>query len=451
MKARIIKPSQAALLVAAMSMPAMAATVPSISVHAIGDSLPLGSTAPNREYVRDFYGYGSLPGDSSNPGDAAYDPEPFVGWRANLQFHLSDQGFAVDMVGTVSSASDLPDTRLDGTLNPAQFTTADSRTYTYDPDHDAHGGWRIGGDYDLANINGRQNLRNANGGATSGNGTFVYTPGQIPFSTYDASPINIVPGVKSARDGVDVIDTGGNGLVADGANTFDRGIADHLPEMSASLSAANVVMLQVGVNDIKNREDVEGSGSSVTERVQNGNAQARLYNLILDIKSQVAPGTEIYVANVATVNASFDWNTTSDVQEAIEAFNDSFLDTYFGTAFQDIAGYTNAIASASALADPGGLLDNVFLVNTHGQIDEIIGLGGSSLTLGSFGSSSSTTPDYSNALSPDNLHWNEQTYDDIGEFYGKVIAANTAVPEPTSAGLLAPALAALLVRRRRSA
>ncbi len=433
----VSEPSRAALFAAAMALPISAHAVPMIGVHTIGDSLVSGSNADNREYVRDFYGYGTLPGNASDPGDAAYNPVPFASWRAPFQFHLADAGFEVDMLGTVSSVSDLPDTVIDpNTLLPATFTTSDNRTYTYDPDNDAHGGWRIGGTYVLDNNNGGSTLFDANGGATTGNGTFVYTPGQLPFGTFDSGPIDIVPGVDSPVDGVDVIDTGGNGLTPDSANVFGRGIKDHLPEMQPSLTAADVVVLQVGVNDLKNREDVEGSGSSVTEKIENGNAQQRLYDLILDIKSRVSSNTEIYVANIATVNDDFRWDTTADAQEAIEAFNESFRDTYFGNDYQDVAGYTDALATASGTADPGGLLDNVFLVNVHYQIDELIGLNGGG------------TPDYSQAIADDQLHWTDPAFDHVGEFLADVIAETTAVPEPGSALLLAGA-GVLLFRRRR--
>ena len=436
----VSKPSRVALFAAAMALPLSAHAVPMIGVHTIGNSLVSGSTADNREYVRDFYGYGSLPGNSSDPGDAAYNPSTFSSWRAPFQFHLADAGFEVDMLGTVSSVSDLPDTIIDtNTLLPDTFTTSDNRTYTYDPDNDAHGGWRIGGTYDLANANNAgSTLSNANGGATTGNGTFVYTPGQLPFGTFDSGPIDIVPGVDNPDDGVDVLDTGGNGLTADGANVFSRGIKDHLPEMQPSLTAADVVVLQIGVNDLKNREDVEGSGATVTDKIENGNAQQRLYDLILDIKTRVSSSTEIYVANIATINDDFKWDTTADAQEAIEAFNESFRDTYFGNDYQDVAGYTDALATASGTADPGGLLDNVFLVNVHYQIDELIGLNGGG------------TPDYSQAIAPDQLHWSDPAFDHVGEFLADVIAETTAVPEPSSALLLAGA-GALLFRRRRSA
>lgn len=439
-------PSQTALLAAAMAMPAFSSSVPLIKVHTIGNSLVHGSESQAREYVRDYYGYGTLPGDNSDPGDVAnYNPVAFSGWRSALQFNLADHGFEVDMLGTTSSVSDLPDTILDGSLNPASFTTSDSRTYAYDPDHDGHGGWRIGGSYDLANINGRTVLRDANGGATSGFGSFVYTPGQLPISNFDAGPIDV------AGFGTDVLDTGGNGLTADGANVFNRGIRDHLPEMTPSLTSANVVVLQIGINDLKNREDVEGTGSSVTERVQNGNAQMRLYNLILDIKSQVSSDTEIYVSNIATVNAAFDWDTTEDAQEAVEAFNNSFRDTYFGADFQDLAGYTDAIAEASLIADPLGLLDNVFLVNAHRQIDELIGLTPPALLDPESSAASVISPDYSQALSSDQLHWSENGYTHVGDFFADVIAQNTAVPEPTSAGLILAGAGLLIARRRRSA
>ncbi|MEM1212211.1 MAG: PEP-CTERM sorting domain-containing protein [Planctomycetota bacterium] len=432
MKSVGVRTLRNASLLAALAVPFSAASAPLINVHTIGDSLVLGSEADAREYVRDFYGYGQQSGDSSDPGDSAYNPTPFIGWRAEFQRTLADVGgVEVNMVGTTSSVSDLPDTRINtSTLQPATFTTSDGRTYTYDSDHNGQGGWRIGGSYNLANINGNQDLVNLNG--STGNGGFAYTPGQIPFSTFDNGPIDI------SGPGTDVIDTGNNGLTADGANTFDRGIREHIPEMAEPLGQADVVILAIGVNDVKNREDVEGSGSNVFERVQNGAAQQRLYELILDIKASVDADTEIYVANIATVNDSFDWNTTADAQAAIEGFNTAFREDYFGAAYEDFAGYTNAIVSATEEADPEGLLDNVFLLNVHGQIDDLIGRDPGDM-------------DFSRALSADNLHWSEEGYDAIGQFYGDIIAANSAfIPEPSSGVLLLAGLGLLASRYRRA-
>lgn len=443
----VVKFSGKSLFIAAFAAaPLSAFGAPLITVHTVGDSLVLGSTPENREYTRDYYGYDvdsvngiSAGGDVSDPNDPRYHPAPFVGWRGEFNRQLAENGFQVDMVGNVSAVTNLPDTKLDGSLNPAQFTTTDGRTYTYDSDNDAHGGWRIGGTYNLANVNGRTNLRDANGGATSGNGSWVHTAGQIPFSTFDSGPIDIVSGGgPTGRDGADVIDTDGLGLSSDSANVFDRGIADHVNEIFRPGNEADVIFLQIGINDVKNREDVENSAySSAYDRVYNGNGQARLHDLILAIRAEVGDDVEIYLSNIPTVNRGFDYGSDAqgrlDAQAAIEGFNDGFFDTYGFGDWDDIAGYTDAIATSSNVD-----LANVFLVNTHGQIDELIGVGTGS-------------EDYANALSEDELHWTEPALDQMGVFYADLIAANTAVPEPTTAGLFVVGAGLFLSRRRRPA
>lgn len=412
-----------ASLVAAGAMVSLHAqaglTIP-LSVSTLGDSLTLGHANDAAEYTRDFYGIGTLPGDSSNPGDAAYNPAAFFGWRANLQVGLSEQGFDVDMVGTLSHAADLPDTKLDG-INAATFTTTGGQIITYDPDHNGHSGWHSGGTYDRSKVNDPgSGLYNGN---NPGFGSWTYTPGQVTNNTYRATAV----------EAVDLIDTGSNGLTLDGASVFNRGLRDHLPEFSTPLGAADVVVIQIGINDLKNREDVEGSGVTVTERVENGNLQQRLVDLVNDVKTYVSPDTVIYLSNLATVNDDFSWASTADMQEAVEAFNQSLLDEYFGGAFIDAAGYTDAYA----VGDSADGLDGVYLLNTHERIDELLDL---SISVGG-------SLDYSVALNADGLHWTNEANDYVGEYFAGVIGAT--VPTPATAPLLAIGLGLIASRRRR--
>ncbi|MGB0767695.1 MAG: hypothetical protein ACPGYV_08280 [Phycisphaeraceae bacterium] len=399
-----------------------------LNIATFGDSLTLGHEDEAVEYTRDFYGYGTQPGDSSDPGDAAYDgPKTFSSWRASLQLGLHNAGFEVDMVGTLGMSADLPDTVVDSSGNPVSFI-ADGRTFTYDGDHNGHPGWHSGGLYDLSNINAASGspssgLTNANGGATTGFGTFTYTPGQVPNSTYNNNDVTAG----------DLIDTGSNGKVLDGFNTFNRGLKDHMPEFDPVLASANVVFLQVGINDIKDREDVEGSGSTVTERVSNGNLQQRIYDLILDMRSRTDPTTAIYVSNLAINNDDDKWASVAEMEEAIDAFNDSFLAEYFSGGFIDAAGYDDAYA----VGDIEDGLANVYLLNTHERIDEVIGLSGNL-----YGS-----VDYLRALDSDGLHWTQTSNDYVGNYFADI--ASLTVPSPASAPLLLAGLGLIASRRRR--
>lgn len=392
-----------------------------LNVSTLGNSLTLGHNVDAVEYTRDFYGSGSLPGDSSNPGDGAYNPSSFSSWRASLQFELSEAGYDVDMLGTVNTAADLPDTLLDG-LVPAQFMTTDGRTVTYDADHDGHSGWHTGGVYDQSRVLGTgSGLYN---GMSAGSASWTYTAGQVANNTYRGAPV--VAG--------DLVDTGANGLTLDGDNVFNRGLKDHLPEMDANLAQSDAIFIQIGINDLKNREDVEDTSLvSVTDRVANGNLQQRLYDIIVDVRSRSA-GAAIYVSNFATVDDDFDWASTAEMQEAIDAFNQSFLDEYFSAGYQNLPGYDDAYAEGD-LADG---LGNVFLLNTHKRVDEIIGLDGTI-----YGG-----VDYTRALEADGLHWTEESNEYVGEYFASVTAAT--VPTPATAPLVLAGLGMVMARRRRA-
>ncbi len=188
-------------------------------------------------------------------------------------------------------------------------------------------------------------------------------------------------------------------------NNFDgfRGLLDELPDIfddsigGTDPSTVDIFMLSIGINDIKDNEDRLG-------------APDRLAAVVAAIVA-ANPTAKLFVSTLNPVESTFSTSNGGDATQingAIDSFNAEIA--------SDIA----------ALANP-----NVMLLDPNAFLDSFIATNGESATF------------------TDGLHFTEDAYAALGDFYAGEVANFLGVPEPGTAMLLM-AGGLLAMRRRRA-
>ncbi len=300
-------------------------------------------------------------GDSLTHGINTFPvPSAPYGYRVPMFNELTSQGFDIEMVGS-QFQTDSNGTGAGGTVY--QDGTSDLNKY-----HEGHSSWRIGGTYDLTNVAGTSQLHTASNVVDHGGDmvSFKYTEGTIPENFGPNQP--------------------------DGGQATARGIFEHLPTMLNASgpghdpSDVDMVILWIGINDVKNGEDA-------------ASAPTRLLNLVDLAVSLLPSDSNLILMNLAAVGDDYSLSGPYNgdavgLNAAIDAFNSSLLSGFNAKNYANVE-----------LFDTNALLDQYLALNPG------------------------TDPYY-----VDELHFADGTYEFIGQTLADQITQ--AIPEPSVLAML---------------
>jgi len=351
------------------------------NIMTMGDSRTHGvnTVEPNLFNVTDHNVTGLNSDGTDDPTD---DDDDLGGYRVPLWQRLKDNGFDPKMVGSQTQSHNqggVPD-------NNSVFVPDGSNSDNWA--HEGHSSWRIGGTYTDGSVSGGSFPDN--GDATNG-------------------------GVPSNWVGADT---------ADGNGSAGRGLIEHIDEIfdpnisvdpstsdrpGTDPASVDLVVLWIGINDIKNDEDPDTAPSRLIQLIDELNTFVSHAEILVLNQSYVSDTSAAESMGGSTLT-SYPLGDVATVNSAIDTFNSDFATLF------DQQNYSNA-----SLVDINNAIEAY-----RAQV------GDDTLVFG------------------DGLHYTDPAYQFVGEYLADEIAL-TVIPEP---GVLALALLGgglTLTRRDRRA